>query len=403
VKVAVYHNLPPGGARRVLSEFLRHSNGENEYDLYTVDLGPFGGTASAPTRAEYHAMHANVSRTFSYPVMGKARARAVAGAPWLVTASHWVARVERRIAADINKRGYDVALVCSCQITHTPSLLEHLDIPSLYYMNEPRRRSFEALYRRRDDQPGIRRLVGTAVDHGRREHDAAAVRAADCVATNSYFSAESIQRSYGRDAVVCYLGIGTASFDLAPDEPPHDDQPSVISVGGLDPMKGHDVVIRSLGLLPPASRPVLDVVYERVHPGYRTTLEGVAEDHGVHLRLHSGITDEELASLYRAASATVAAARLEPFGLVPLESLACGTPVVAVREGGYRETVEHEVNGLLVDRSPIDIAQAIDRTLKVGLDRTRQELRNTVVPKWDWDHAAKRQMELLARTAHDSR
>lgn len=40
--------------------------------------------------------------------------------------------------------------------------------------------------------------------------------------------------------------------------------------------------------------------------------------------------------------------RLEPFGLAPLEANACGTAVVAIAEGGVRETIRHGVNGFLV-------------------------------------------------------
>ena len=52
------------------------------------------------------------------------------------------------------------------------------------------------------------------------------------------------------------------------------------------------------------------------------------------------------------ARATVYAPIMEPFGFVPLESMACGTPVVGVCEGGVRETIRHEETGLLVDRDP---------------------------------------------------
>jgi glycosyltransferase involved in cell wall biosynthesis len=56
--------------------------------------------------------------------------------------------------------------------------------------------------------------------------------------------------------------------------------------------------------------------------------------------------------------------RLEPFGLAPLEANACGTAVVAVAEGGIRETVFEGINGLLVnDARPAAIARAISRLL----------------------------------------
>jgi glycosyltransferase involved in cell wall biosynthesis len=59
----------------------------------------------------------------------------------------------------------------------------------------------------------------------------------------------------------------------------------------------------------------------------------------------------------------VYAPRLEPFGFAPLEANACGLPVVAVSEGGLRETIRDGVNGLLVDDDPTAIARAVDRIL----------------------------------------
>jgi glycosyltransferase involved in cell wall biosynthesis len=57
------------------------------------------------------------------------------------------------------------------------------------------------------------------------------------------------------------------------------------------------------------------------------------------------------------------APRLEPFGYAPLEANACGLPVIAVAEGGVRETVEDGVNGLLVENDPPCMAAAIERLM----------------------------------------
>ena len=401
MRVAVYHNLPPGGALRVLHEFVRRSRDEHEYDLYTVDLGANDPFAYARDRAEQHDFAPYVARSRRYPVIGPAAGKAVPAKVWRLTAPWLMERVERRIAADINAAGYDVVLVHSCSITHSPALLRFLEVPTLYYMNEPRRRSFEANYQPvRHDGPLVRRAVAAAVEARLRRGDRAAALAADRIVCNSYHSAESIQRAYGRDATVCYLAVDDEAFDVAPASPRG---LSVMSVGSLEAFKGHDLVVRALGLLPAAGRPALDLVYERCDRAYRAEVERLAASSGVELRLHAGISDARLAQLYRSASATVVAARLEPFGLVPLESLACGTPVVAVREGGYKETVVDGTNGYLVDRSPAALAEGLSRVLAGALGMTPEELRGTVVPLWGWDAAVKRQLEQLAVTAEEFR
>jgi glycosyltransferase involved in cell wall biosynthesis len=64
-------------------------------------------------------------------------------------------------------------------------------------------------------------------------------------------------------------------------------------------------------------------------------------------------TDEEIRELYRGALATVLPGE-EDFGIVPVESQACGRPVVALARGGARETVRDGVTGVLVDEATPD-------------------------------------------------
>jgi glycosyltransferase involved in cell wall biosynthesis len=75
------------------------------------------------------------------------------------------------------------------------------------------------------------------------------------------------------------------------------------------------------------------------------------------------IRDEDLVQLLNQAAAMAYAPRLEPFGYAPLEANACGTPVIAVAEGGVRETVRDGYTGYLVEADPRAMATAIIRLL----------------------------------------
>ena len=81
---------------------------------------------------------------------------------------------------------------------------------------------------------------------------------------------------------------------------------------------------------------------------------------------------------------------MEPFGLVTIESMACGTPVIASNQGGPREVIRDGETGLLVERSPQAIAAAIQRLQQDTALRTSISTAGLkdVVGKWDWNRAA---------------
>jgi glycosyltransferase involved in cell wall biosynthesis len=96
------------------------------------------------------------------------------------------------------------------------------------------------------------------------------------------------------------------------------------------------------------------------------------------------------------------APRLEPFGLAPLEANACGLPVIAVAEGGVRETIVNEVNGLLVDSAPSAMAAAISRLLAEPSLRRQLGIngRHIVEQKWGMSASLDRLEQHLIRYAH---
>ena len=81
-------------------------------------------------------------------------------------------------------------------------------------------------------------------------------------------------------------------------------------------------------------------------------------------------TDEQIRELYRSSRATLLPG-IEDFGIVPVESQACGTPVVALNAGGARETVIDGETGVLVDGTSVEaFAGGLERALSTTFDRT---------------------------------
>jgi D-inositol-3-phosphate glycosyltransferase len=147
----------------------------------------------------------------------------------------------------------------------------------------------------------------------------------------------------------------------------------VLFAGRIQPLKAPDVVLKAAAELVRrsprrAERLVVAIVGGTSGPG-STTPTGLGRlaarlgiDHLV--RFVPPVPQPELALWYRAASVTVVPSYNESFGLVAIESQACGTPVVAAAAGGLRTAVLDGQTGSLVDgHDPLDYASAIEPLL----------------------------------------
>ncbi len=135
-------------------------------------------------------------------------------------------------------------------------------------------------------------------------------------------------------------------------------EPVVLFCGRIDPIKGIDTLIDALALLadePDTPTPrVLFIGGDLDADGLPTgPLQGVVSrvaDLGLsdQFRFLGSLPQDELPLAYSAADVVAVPSRYESFGLVAVESLASGTPVVASRAGGLKFTVDEGVSGLLV-------------------------------------------------------
>lgn len=129
-------------------------------------------------------------------------------------------------------------------------------------------------------------------------------------------------------------------------------RPEVIMVGRLHPLKGFDLVIDAIALLPEDSRPALRVVGAPPPDGdeYARALHTAAANHGMlgTTSFDGALRRSELAERIRAATLMVVPSHSETFGLVALEVAASGVPAIARATGGLCEAVIDGETGVLV-------------------------------------------------------
>lgn len=143
-------------------------------------------------------------------------------------------------------------------------------------------------------------------------------------------------------ASVIPLGVSTRDFPIVQTgERPWSWR--VLYVGRMDPQKGLDTLLRAAAQLPDAA------TFELIGGGnesYRERLRADAATYGLSERVKFDIVPRgQLAARYRAADVVVFPSEWdEPFGLVPLEAMACGVPVIATGTGGSAEFLDDGVN-----------------------------------------------------------
>jgi len=166
---------------------------------------------------------------------------------------------------------------------------------------------------------------------------------------------------------------------------------TLLSVGNLVPLKGHDLTIRALRLLPEMELVIIGSGPERAALGALARESYVSD----RVTFAGTMAQEDLRHYYGAADALVLASSREGWANVLLESMACGTPVVASNVGGSPEVVAApEAGVMMAERTPEALAQAVRRLFAHGPDRgaTRDYAEG-----FGWGATTEGQLELFGR------
>ena len=239
-----------------------------------------------------------------------------------------------------------------------------------------------------------------------------AIEAADAVIAVSHGMRDDILRCYPAldpDLVhVVHNGIDTSLYRPTPDgdalarhgvDP---DRPYVLFVGRITRQKGVPHLLRAARSLDPAAQlvlcagapdtPAIDQEFRELVDELRQTRDGV-------LWIPEMLPRPEVIQLLSRAAAFACPSVYEPLGIVNLEAMACGAPVVASAVGGIPEVVADGVTGLLVPYEEKDpaafeaaLAEALNRVIAdpAAGARMGEAGRERAVREFGWDAIARR-------------
>jgi D-inositol-3-phosphate glycosyltransferase len=245
----------------------------------------------------------------------------------------------------------------------------------------------------------LKNAVARAADEVEPElrvrEEARLVTAVDQIITGTRMERANLTWHYGaaRDRIsVIPCGVDTGLFrprsqavakdllELPPD-------PLLLYVGRLQPIKGLETLLAAMARLPgPARLLIVGGDQDEPENGHGEQLRARVAQLGLHdrVRFLGPQRQDRLPLFYAAAEATVMPSHYESFGMVALEAMACGTPVVASRVGGLQSTVRDGLTGYLV---PEGDPAALAHRLRILLeDRVTRERLGREAVRWAAEH-----------------
>jgi glycosyltransferase involved in cell wall biosynthesis len=354
MRIAVFHELPAGGAFRAVRELGLELKKNHTVDLFYVSEKKDTDSKKYFSSVRYSQFNAKIWKGKNW------RIRLYKDTLELYALN----KLHQIIALEIDKNKYDVVLVNASKFTQAPFVLRHLRTKSFFYCHDPYLR---IVYEKMLD---ISKAVGTGRYYYelvnryiRKSIDRKNFMSANTVIANSRFVQRKIRNVYGRTSKVVYLGVDSHVFKPEKRTKKYD----ILFIGSYEPIDGYSTLRDALTFLPKDIKvKVLDFKTEWI------------------------ASPQEMAKVYSTSKIVLALAYNEPFGLVPLEAMACGISVIAVAEGGYTESVVDGRTGFLVKREPMTIAKTVNKLLRDNSLRKRQGMqgRKTILERWTWKESA---------------
>lgn len=230
---------------------------------------------------------------------------------------------------------FDV-VITSATGAYFPNTLQKGKAKLICYCHTPPRYLYGYATARQWKSHFLLRIIGETLNHFLRMVDFNVSKNVDQYIANSEEVKSRIQKFYRKDAVVIYPPV---LFPIQKDSRQRD---YFLTGGRLAAAKHVDVIVKACTELGVPLK-----VFGKAFAGYGEALQ---KDAGKTVEFLGEVSDEEKYELMRGAKAFLFASEDEDFGITPVEAMGQGTPVIAYRSGGVKETVIENKTGLFFDQ-----------------------------------------------------
>lgn len=216
-----------------------------------------------------------------------------------------------------------------------------------HLLHSPQRWLFDRGHRRYEDAVGPIRWIKQAYQSYMRVHDQSTIARIDDFVVNSEVIARRLQTYHRRDPVgIIYPPVNTKQYFH------NEDGGYLLFVGRLEPHKGVGELVEAIS----------GTDYMLKIAGTGSCIKSLRKRSGRNIELLGFVSESEKRELLANCDALLFNSDHEDFGIVPVEALASGKPVVGVNEGFTKHQIEDSVNGVLFDRG--EVLEAVKRMYK---------------------------------------
>lgn len=280
--------------------------------------------------------------------------------------------------------------------------IRHKNERVLWYCHTPPREVYDLYSTRMKNRTQKEKLLYASMTHMYKLIAGRTVKKIESIATNSKTTGERIEKYYSRQPVVIPPGVEYSSFENAGDER-FFFYPSRLIIN-----KQQDYVIRAfkyfiLKLSNPKNKKYSLILAGTIskdpeHIKYLEYLKVLSKN--LNVKILTNLSDNKLKELYSKSTAVLFASKNEDYGLVPLEGMSSGKPIISINEGGPRETILNGKTGFLVnsEKEMAEKMQFIVENPSIA-KQMGNNARKHVIKNYSWHSFFKRMDLILEKTS----
>jgi len=366
------HFIIPGGAVKVTLELAKRLS--KKYNITVITLQILNKYIVAYPEIKFISLNGPVTSSFKF---------------WL-NFFHWQRKLFKILNTTIDSPTTIIASVFPSNWLVLPYKKTHPQIKTIWYCHEPSAFIHIKKWRQSINNP-LKQTIANIFSPVFSVIDINITKYADILLANSKFGSSLVSKVYNRIPKIIYPGTDTTKYHPIQYNQKHN---TIITISRLTKFKNIDVLIKASSQIKNKQTNLIIIgdgeekenlqkLINRLHINNKT-------------KILSGLNDSQLINYCAHAKIFILCSKNEPFGIVPVEAMACGTPVIVDNTGGPKETVIDNVTGKIIDMNSKNLYLTLNLMLadndllkKWSINARKQSL------KFDWSRSVSNLTEYL--------